>query len=105
MSNTGTMLREFPRLLPYNHVFIPNLTVSLSESNNSAAAVMISRALASLATSHLLSTAKLSLLRKTLALSSPKSQQDGSVRVCPSGALLVNVSVVLNRDEDAELMN
>jgi len=93
------------RLLPYSLILIPNLIVSLSESNNSAAAVMISRALASLATRAILSTAKPSLLRKTSVLTSPKSQQDGSVRVSPSGALIVNVRVVLDGDEDAELIS
>jgi hypothetical protein len=66
---------------------------------------MISRARASLATRAILSTAKPSLLRKTSALTNSKSQQDGSVRVSPSGALIVNVRVVIDRDEDAELIN
>jgi hypothetical protein len=94
-----------PRLPPYSHILIPNLIVSLSESNNSTAAVMISRAQPSLATHVILSTTKPSLLRKTSALTSPKSQQDGSARVSPSGALVVNVSVVLDKDEDAKLIN
>jgi len=94
-----------PRLPPYSHILIPNLIVSLSESNNSTAAVMISRAQASLATRSILSTAKPSLLRKTSPLISPKLQQDGSAWVRSGGALIVNVRVVFDRDEDVELIN
>lgn len=99
------MLHTFPDSFRTVTFLIPNQIVSLSESSNSATAVMISRARASLATHAILSTTKPSLLRKTSALTSPKSQQDGSVRVGPNGVLIVNVRVVLVRDEDAKLIN
>ena len=65
---------------------------------------MITSAPASFAIRATLSTAKPSLLQKTPALASTKSQQDGSARVSPSGPLIVNVRVVPNRYENVELI-
>jgi hypothetical protein len=66
---------------------------------------MIPYAPAPLATRAILSTAKPSLLRKTSAFTGPKSLQDGPARVSLSDALIVNVGIVLDRDEDAGLIN